>query len=379
MAAYAPANALNCDAAEQMGIGGIVETQASAQRLRDALVRGARAAGALPKGAEAGKRASAHAHALADSPCGAEEIGVTALGELLVDFTDAGETSDGRRLFERNPGGAPANVAVGAARLGVRAAFVGKIGADVNGRFLRGVLEREDVDCTGLIADAACATTLSFVEVSPDGERSFSFVRKPGADTQITPSEVAAPAVAGLIAHSRVLHVGTLSLTDEPARTATLEALAIARDSGCLVSFDPNYRADLWDGDGEARAQIASVLKFAQLVKLSDAECALACGTSDPKRAAAKLVSAGVPLVAVTLGAQGAYVRCEKGGCLVEAVPGVDVVDTTGAGDAFWAGFLAAFLESGRTPAGVGIDDARRFARAGNENAARCIAHRGAM
>lgn len=166
-----------------MGIGGIVETQASAQGLRDALVRGARAAGALSKGAGAGRRASAHAHASADSPCGAQEIGVTALGELLVDFTDAGETSDGRRLFERNPGGAPANVAVGAARLGVRAAFVGKVGADVNGRFLRGVLEREDVDCTGLIADAACATTLSFVEVSPDGERSFSFARKPGADT----------------------------------------------------------------------------------------------------------------------------------------------------------------------------------------------------
>lgn len=180
MTACAPASALNCGAAEQMGIGGIVETQASAQGLRDALVRGARAAGVLSKGAGAGRRASAHAHALADSPCGAEEIGVTALGELLVDFTDAGEASDGRRLFERNPGGAPANVAVGAARLGVRAAFVGKVGADVNGRFLRGVLEREDVDCTGLITDAACATTLSFVEVSPDGERSFSFARKPG-------------------------------------------------------------------------------------------------------------------------------------------------------------------------------------------------------
>lgn len=356
-----------------------METQATAQGLRDALVRGARAAGALSEGAEAGRRASAHARASSDSSCGAEEIGITALGELLVDFTDAGETSDGRRLFERNPGGAPANVAVGAARLGVRAAFVGKVGDDVNGRFLRGVLEREDVDCTGLIADSATATTLSFVEVAPDGERSFSFARKPGADTQITPSEVATPAVAGLITRSRVLHVGTLSLTDEPARTATLEALAIARDAGCLVSFDPNYRADLWDDEEAARAAIASVLEFAQLVKLSDAECALACGTSDPKRAAATLVSAGVPLVAVTLGAQGAYVRCEKGGCLVEAMQGVDVVDTTGAGDAFWAGFLAAFLESGLAPADVGIDDARRFARAGNENAARCIAHRGAI
>ncbi len=310
---------------------------------------------------------------------GTEAVGVTALGELLVDFTDAGESADGRRLFERNPGGAPANVAVGAARLGVSAAFIGKVGDDVNGRYLRDVLVREGVDCTGLVVDPACATTLTFVELSLDGERSFSFARKPGADTQLTAAEVASPAVAGLIARSRVLHVGTLSLTDEPARTATYAALACARDAGCFVSFDPNYRADLWESEQAAREAVASVLPCAQLVKLSDAECALACGVSDPERAAAALVASGVPLVAVTLGARGAYVCCAEGGCFVDAVPDADVVDTTGAGDAFWAGFLAAFIASGRELADVGIEGAHRFARAGNENAARCIAHRGGM
>ena len=159
---------------------------------------------------------------------------VSALGELLIDFTDAGTSAGGQRLFERNPGGAPANVLVALEKLGHRTAFLGKVGADMHGEFLRATLEEQGIDTRGLISDPDAFTTLAFVALSPDGEREFSFARKPGADTRITEGELA----RDVIAASRVFHVGSLSLTDEPARSATLAALACAREAGCVLSYD---------------------------------------------------------------------------------------------------------------------------------------------
>lgn len=299
---------------------------------------------------------------------------VSALGELLIDFTDAGTSAGGQRLFERNAGGAPANVLVALERLGHRTAFLGKVGCDMHGAFLRATLEEQGVDTTGLISDPNTFTTLAFVALSADGEREFSFARKPGADTRITPDELA----RDVIAASRVFHVGSLSLTDEPARSATLEALRVAREAGCVTSYDPNYRANLWPSVEAAVEQMRAVVPQMDLMKLSDEECELLTGEKDPEAAAGALLELGPKVVAVTLGGAGAYVRCADGGA---TVPGfaADAVDATGAGDSFWGGFLAGFCESGKRPEEVGVEDAAGFARLGNAVASLCVRKRGAI
>lgn len=299
---------------------------------------------------------------------------VTALGELLIDFTEAGVSEAGQALFERNPGGAPANVLVALERLGHSTAFLGKVGDDMHGAFLRSTLEHEGVDCSGLISDPEVFTTLAFVALGTDGERAFSFARKPGADTRIAPEDLA----RSVIESSRVLHVGSLSLTDEPARSATHEALSCARAAGCILSYDPNYRANLWTSVDAAIEQMRSVVPQMDLMKLSDEECELLTGTADPEEAAERILASGPKVVAVTLGSAGAYVRCAEGGRAVAGFPS-EVVDTTGAGDSFWGGFLAAFIESGRALDEVSLDDAVAFARFGNAVAALCVRGRGGI
>ena len=301
-------------------------------------------------------------------------VDVTALGEVLIDFTEAGTSENGMSLFERNPGGAPANVLVALEHLGHDTAFLGKVGADMHGDFLRDVLESEGIDCSGLICDPAFFTTLAFVALAPTGERTFSFARKPGADTQLAPADLARDTIAS----SKVFHVGSLSLTDEPARSATLSAIKIAREAGCVLSYDPNYRANLWPSAEAASAQMRSIVADMDLMKISDEECSLMTGHDDPADAAAALLAQGPKVVAVTLGGSGALVACADG---MREVPGfpADVVDTTGAGDSFWGGFLAAFVESGLAPSEVGVDDAAGFARMGNAVASLCVRGRGGI
>lgn len=299
---------------------------------------------------------------------------VTALGEVLIDFTDAGRSASGKRLFEQNPGGAPANVLVAMNRLGHKTAFIGKVGCDMHGEYLREVLEGEGVDCSGLVSDPERFTTLAFVALDESGERTFSFARKPGADTCLAPAELN----RDVIRASRVLHVGSLSLTDEPARSATIAALECAREANCVLSYDPNYRASLWESEAAATEQMRSVLPYMDLVKISDEECGLMCGVDDPEAAAAALVEGGAKVVCVTLGGNGAYVRCADGGAHVDGFA-AELVDTTGAGDSFWGGFLAAFCESGLAPAEVGIEQASEFARFGNAVASLCVRGRGAI
>ena len=299
---------------------------------------------------------------------------VTALGEVLIDFTEAGVSEGGQRLFEQNPGGAPANVLVALQHLGHPTAFIGKVGTDMHGAFLREVLEGEDIDCTGLISDPNFFTTLAFVALAPTGERTFSFARKPGADTQLAPADLA----RDVIAATKVFHVGSLSLTDEPARSATLSAIDLAREAGCTVSYDPNYRANLWPSAEAASKQMRSIVPSVDLMKISDEECELMTGVADPAEAARLLVAQGVKVVVVTLGGSGALVCCAEG---VREVPGfpAEVVDTTGAGDSFWGGFLAAFVESGLAPDAVTLDDAAAFARMGNAVASLCVRGRGGI
>lgn len=299
---------------------------------------------------------------------------VTALGEVLIDFTDHGVSANGQKLFERNPGGAPANVLVALQKLGHKTAFIGKVGTDMHGEFLRSVISENGINCEGLVSDPDFFTTLAFVALDENGDRSFSFARKPGADTQLRPEDLP----RDVIANSRVFHVGSLSLTDEPARSATIEALKIAKDSGCVMSYDPNYRDSLWTGADAAAEQMRSILPYMDLVKISAEECPLLTDLDEPEKAAQALLDQGVSVVVVTLDADGAYVATKDGAGIVESFR-VQAVDTTGAGDSFWGGFLCAFCESGKAPADVTFSDASAFARFGNAVASLCVRTRGAI
>lgn len=299
---------------------------------------------------------------------------ITALGEVLIDFTDRGLSDSGMRLFERNAGGAPANVLAAAARLGSKTAFIGKVGGDAHGAFLRQTLENAGIDTAGLVTDDNVFTTLAFVELDEGGERHFSFARKPGADTCLTAGELNEERLVS----TRVLHVGSLSLTDEPARSATLRAIETAKAAGAVIAYDPNYRAPLWRDASTAAAEMRSVLPLVDVMKLSDEETALLTDVSDPEAAAMRLLDAGIRCVAVTLGGDGALVATAEGCRHVAGFP-VQPVDTTGAGDAFWGGFLHRMLALNVSPAALTLAQATDCARWGNATAALCVTRRGAL
>ena len=299
---------------------------------------------------------------------------VTALGEILIDFTPCGKSEAGQNLFEQNPGGAPANVLACLNKCGKKTAFIGKVGNDIHGRFLVDVLKKSGICTDGVVVDDSVFTTLAFVALSDSGERSFSFARKPGADTCLTQNELKEE----LIKDSKIFHVGSLSLTAEPARGTTFKALEIAKSAGCIVSYDPNYRAPLWASKEAAIAGMRSVIPFVDVMKLSDEETALLTDIEDPEGAAKKLVNMGVAIVAVTLGARGALICTKEGGVKVDGYQ-ADMVDTTGAGDSFWGGFLKCLLDSGKQPEDVSLAEAVEFTRYGNAVASLCVEKRGAI
>ena len=299
---------------------------------------------------------------------------ITALGELLIDFTQTGYSESGMRLFEQNPGGAVANVLVAAAKFGKKTAFIGKVGRDMHGAFLRRTLEDAGVDVSGLVEDPAVFTTLAFVELSSSGERTFSFARKPGADTMLRPGELDME----LLRSTKILHIGSLSMTDEPARSATLCAIEASKEAGAVISYDPNYRAALWENRDEAVRQMRSLLPYADLVKISDEEVELLTGCTNPSDAARCLNDARVTCAAVSLGSKGALVSIRGEQRTVPAFR-ANAVDTTGAGDAFWGGFLQHFLDLGVEPAALTLDKAALCAEYGCAVAALCIQKRGAI
>ncbi|MBP5166849.1 MAG: carbohydrate kinase [Oscillospiraceae bacterium] len=285
---------------------------------------------------------------------------ICALGELLIDFTPAGVSEAGMQLFERNPGGAPANVAAAGARLGLKTAFIGKIGGDGHGRFLRSALMKEGVDLRGLTVDPEVCTTLAFVELDASGERGFTFVRRGCGDTMLRAEEVDAE----LIRSSRILHLGTLSLTDEPSRGALYRAVEIAEKAGVPVSCDLNWRPPLWPDSAAFVRESEKLLKHVSLLKATQEEAALITGENDCKKAAAVLKDRfGIGTAAITLGEKGAY----SDGVMCPAFP-TEAVDTTGAGDCFWAAMLYDILSG----SGLGL----RFACAA---AALCVSRRGAI
>lgn len=199
---------------------------------------------------------------------------IVALGESLIDFTPSGENSQGMALFARNPGGAPANVLAMAAKLGGKTAFIGKVGDDAFGAFLKKTMEDAGVDVRGLRMTREYPTTLAFVQLTPEGDRSFTFYRKPGADVMLAPAEVD----RALLRDCRIFHFGSVSLTDEPCRTATLEAAREAKAAGAMISYDPNYRPFLWDSAERAREALLAALPLADIVKVSEEEMELLTG-----------------------------------------------------------------------------------------------------
>ena len=301
-------------------------------------------------------------------------IDVTALGETLIDFTPCGKSEAGQRIFEQNSGGAPANVLACLNKCGKKTAFIGKVGNDMHGQFLIDVMKDSGINTEGVVVDHNVFTTLAFVGLSETGERSFSFARKPGADTCLTQEELKEE----LIRDSKVFHIGSLSLTAEPARGTTFKALEVAKEAGCIISYDPNYRAPLWNSKEAAIAGMRSVVSYVDVMKLSDEETALLTDIVEPESAAKKLVGMGVSVVAVTLGADGALVCTKEGSILVPGFK-ADMVDTTGAGDSFWGGFLKCLLDSGKKPEEVSIEEAAEFAKYGNAVASLCVEKRGAI
>ncbi len=273
-----------------------------------------------------------------------KKFDVVALGELLIDFTENGISSQGNPLLEANPGGAPCNVLAMLSKMGKKTAFIGKVGRDSFGRSLCEAVENCGIDVSNLMEDEAVHTTLAFVHTQPDGDREFSFYRNPGADMMLRRGEVN----ADLIQSARIFHFGTLSSTHEPAREATRYAIEVARESGALISFDPNLREPLWDTLEDARREIEYGLSVCDILKISDNEVEFLTGTTDYSRGVAMLRGKyELPLVFVTMGKEGskAFYR----GMEVSAAPFLQehTIETTGAGDTFAACALSYILDHG--------------------------------
>ena len=269
---------------------------------------------------------------------------VTALGELLIDFTENGNSEQGNPLMEANPGGAPCNMLSMIQKLGGTTAFIGKVGKDMFGRQLRQAVESVGIDTRNLMEDEEIHTTLAFVHTFPDGDRDFSFYRNPGADMMLTKEEIQ----EDLIRNSKVFHFGTLSSTHEGVREATRYAIDVAKEAGCLVSFDPNLRPPLWKTLEDARKEIEYGLSKADILKISDNEVEFLCGTSDYDEGAKMLIEKyNIPFVCVTLGKDGS--RAYYKGMRVE-VPGFvqkNTIETTGAGDTFCGCMLHYIIQHG--------------------------------
>ena len=269
---------------------------------------------------------------------------VTALGELLIDFTENGVSGQGNPLFEANPGGAPCNVLAMLTKLGHKTAFIGKVGDDFFGKQLKEAIEEVGIDSTGLCMDKEIHTTLAMVHTYPDGDRDFSFYRNPGADMMLKESEVKEE----LIKESKLFHFGTLSMTHEDVRKATKKAIQIAEDAGNIISFDPNLREPLWNSLDEAKEQILYGLSHCHILKISDNEIQWLTGQEDYTDGVKWILERyQIPLILVSMGKEGS--RAYYGGKMVEVKPFIqkNTIETTGAGDTFGGCVLHYICEHG--------------------------------
>jgi len=274
---------------------------------------------------------------------------VTALGELLIDFAPKSVDAAGYPTLAANPGGAPGNFLAALNKYGCSVAMIGKVGEDMFGRMLLKTLREAGIETRGVIVDPNQFTTLAFVSLDESGNRDFSFARKPGADTCLEAGEMDAE----LIENARVFHFGTLSLTNDPARDATHKAVAMAKAAGRLVSVDPNLRKPLWPTEDAAKEAIEWSLKQADIVKISDEEIEFLWGLT-PEQGAQKLLNEyGVSLVYATLGPKGCHAATKQVAVTVDSPKGLNVIDTTGAGDIFGGSAMSRFLKLDKRPEDV--------------------------
>lgn len=297
---------------------------------------------------------------------------ITTIGEILIDMTQTGTDANGNAIFAAIPGGAPANLAVAARKLGVETAFVGCVGNDPFGAILRKTLLHYGVDASALQTTDRADTTLAVVTVDASGERSFAFCRKPGADTQIDREQA-----LSAVQNAEILHFGSVSLTSCDCRDTILSAVKRAKENGALITYDPNYRASLWNSEDEAAAIMRSVLPLCDIVKISEEETLLLTGFEAPEQAAEALIGQGVKLAIVTLGANGAYWRY---GTDSGTVPGfsVKVADTNGAGDTFFGAFLSRIAKHGGLT-GLRPERIERYVRYANRAASITASRPGAI
>jgi len=299
---------------------------------------------------------------------------IVSLGEALIDFTDLGMSENGMKIFERNAGGAPANVACAAARLGLSSVFMGKVGADMHGEFIIREMEKCGVITEHMKRDEDHFTTLAFVTIDETGDRSFSFARKQSADVMLTEADVS----KDVLADTSVLHFGSLSFTDEPSKSTVYNAIRHAKESGAIISYDPNWRPLLWESETVAIEEMRAPLDLVDVIKLSDNECELVCGTADFDEAAKILLAKGIKIVLLTCGGDGARIYFGDE-CVI--VPGekVKVCDTTGAGDSFLGGFLYKLCRENEAKTSLTREKAESFGRFANRVAGKCVTKRGAI
>lgn len=271
---------------------------------------------------------------------------VVALGELLVDFTHLSDGADEYPVMAAHPGGAPANFLSALSKYGVKTSMIGKVGNDAFGRMLIKALDKVGIDTTGLVVSDDVFTTLAFVTLDKSGGREFSFARKPGADMQLQPDELS----LGIIGSAEVFHFGTLSLTNEPSRSATRKAVEYAKFHGKLITFDPNLRRPLWASLDDAREQMLWGVSQADVVKISNDELEFLYGS--PMESAVERIIAdfGVKLIFVTCGADGCYYKNALCSGFVNALKDINVLDTTGAGDIFFGATLSELIKLDTPP-----------------------------
>ena len=276
-----------------------------------------------------------------------KQLDVVALGELLIDFAPHSVNEGGYPVLSANPGGAPGNFLAALNMYGCKTAMIGKVGDDMFGRLLVRTLQDAGIETKGVVMDKNQFTTLAFVSLDKSGNRDFSFARKPGADTCLTPDEIN----ESLITDARLFHFGTLSLTNEPAASATRKAIELAKKHGLIISLDPNLRKPLWQNEADAKAAMEWSLRQADIVKISDEEIEFLWGLS-PEAGGKKLLNEyGVSLAYITLGPKGCYAVTASHSVTVNSPAGIRVMDTTGAGDIFGGSAMSQFLQYKKSPA----------------------------
>jgi fructokinase len=297
--------------------------------------------------------------------------GVICLGEALIDFIPMDSTNE---IYQKSPGGAPANVAVGLAKLGAKSTFVGKVGDDLLGRFLKETLSKANVNTEHMLFSKEVRTGATFVTLAVNGERSFDFYINPSADRFLEKGEVAPT----IFEEHGVLHFGSISLISEPARTATRHAVSLAKKNGLMISYDPNLRLNLWEDEEQARLLITSMLGEADVLKISKEELAFITGEQTIEAGLDQLAAYNIPLVFVTLGEKGSIVSYNGIQRKVPAMA-VQTVDTTGAGDAFVSAILFKLQEQRKQVAELSIKEVEQMARFASVSGGLAAATKGAM